>query len=90
MHDVSDVQLFTNDGKRIIAYGDKSFPLNIKKDFLDTYLQQLVEKKGVPLWKALNQEIEERLVKFATSPEKMNKSDCILLGRAVLSQENRE
>ncbi len=90
LHDVSDVQLFTNDGKRIIAYGDKSFPLNIKKDFLDTYLQQLVEKKGVPLWKALNQEIEERLVKFATSPEKMNKSDCILLGRAVLSLENRE
>lgn len=70
LHDVSDVQLFTNDGKRIIAYGDKSFPLNIKKDFLDTYLQQLVEKKGVPLWKALNQEIEERLVKFATSPGK--------------------
>lgn len=90
LHDVSDVLLFTNDGNRIIAYGDKSFPLNLKKDFLDSYLAQLVEKKGVPVWKGSNQEIEERLVQFATSPEKMNKSDCILLGRAVLSLENRE
>ena len=32
LHDVSDVQLFTNDGKRIIAYGDKS-SLNIKRIF---------------------------------------------------------
>jgi len=90
LHDVSDVLLFTNSGRRIIAYGDKSFPLNLKKDFLDTYLKQLVEKKGVPVWKGLNKDIEERLVPFATSPEKMNKSDCILLGRAVLSLETRE
>lgn len=90
LHDVSDVLLFTNSGERIIAYGDKSFPLNLKKDFLDTYLEQLVEKKGVPVWKGLNKDIEERLVQFATSPEQMNKSDCILLGRAILSLESRE
>lgn len=74
LHDVSDVLLFTNSGRKINAYGDKSFKLNFKKDFLDTYLEQLVEKNGAPVWKGLNQDIEERLVKFATSPEQMNKS----------------
>ncbi len=74
LHDVSDVLLFTNSGRKINAYGDKSFKLKFKKDFLDTYLEQLVEKNGTPVWKGLNQDIEERLVKFATSPEQMNKS----------------
>lgn len=90
LHDVSDVLLFTNSGQRIIAYGDKSFPLNLKSDFLEPYLKELIEKKGVPVWKGLNKDIEQRLVEFATSPEQMNKSDCILLGRAVLSLETRD
>ena len=55
---------------------------------MDTYLQQLVEK-GVPLWKALNQEIEERLVKFATSPE--NEQERLHFTRKGSSfPENRE
>ena len=90
LRDVSDVLLFTNSGRRIIAFGDKSFPLNLRMDFLETYLNQLVEKKGVPIWKGFDKSIEKRLVQFATSPEQMNKSDCILLGRAVLSLETRE
>lgn len=89
-HDVSDVLLFTNDKKRIIAYGDKGFGLNFKKEFLDIYLEQLVKKEGTPVWKGVNKEVENRLVKFATSDEQMNKSDCILLGRAVLSLETRD
>ncbi len=91
LHDVSDVLLFSNSGRRITAYGDdRSFKLNFKKDFLDTYLTQLIEKKGTPVWKGLNKDVEERLVQFATSPEQMNKSDCILLGRAILSLDTRE
>ncbi len=89
-HDVSDVLLFTNEKRRIIAYGDKSFGLNYKKEFLDAYLRELVEKEGTPVWMGLNKDVEERLVKFATSAEQMNKSDCILLGRAVLSLETRD
>ncbi|MHB8062939.1 MAG: cache domain-containing protein, partial [Ruminiclostridium sp.] len=89
-HDVSDVLLFTNDKRRIIAYGDKGFGLNFKKEFLDNYLNQLVEKEGTPIWIGLNKDVEERLVQFATSAEQMNKSDCILLGRAVLSLETRD
>ena len=73
-----------------MAYGDRSFGLNYKKEFLDIYLQELVKKEGTPVWKALNKDVEERLVKFATSAEQMNKSDCILLGRAVLSLETRD
>ncbi len=90
LHDVSDVLLYTNDRRRIVAYGDRSFKLNLKKDFLDTYLKELEEKEGTPVWKSSNIDVEERLVKFATSAEQMNKSDCILLGRAVLSLETRE
>ncbi len=90
LHDVSDVLLYTNDRRRIVAYGDRSFKLNLKKEFLDTYLKELEEKEGTPVWKSSNIDVEERLVKFATSAEQMNKSDCILLGRAVLSLETRE
>ena len=89
-HDVSDVLLYTNNGRRIVAYGDKSFKLNLKKEFLDVYLKQLEQKEGTPVWKSLNSDVEERLVQFATSAEQMNKSECILLGRAVLSLETRE
>ncbi len=90
LHDVSDVLLFSNSGSKIIAYGDRSFKLNFKKDFLDAYLKQLIEKKGTPVWKGANYDAEGILVQFATSPEQMNKSDCILLGRAILSVDTRE
>lgn len=90
LHDVSDVQLYSNSGKRIIAYGDRSFKLNFKKEFLDEYLKQLVENKGTPVWKGANHDAEGILVRFATSPEQMNKSDCILLGRAILALDTRE
>ncbi len=90
LHDVSDVLLYTNNGRKIVAYGDKSFKLNLKKEFLDTYLKDLEQKGGTPVWKSLNMDVEERLVQFATSAEQMNKSDCILLGRAVLSLETGE
>lgn len=90
LHDVSDVLLFSNSGRRIIAYGDRSFKLNFKKDFLDAYLKQLIEKKGTPVWKGANHNAEGKHVQFATSPEQMNKSDCILLGRAILSLDTRE
>ncbi len=87
LHDVSDVLLYTNDGKKIEAYGDRSFKLNLKKEFLDSYLKELIENGGTPIWKSLSVDVEERLVKFATSAEQMNRSDGILLGRAVLSLE---
>jgi two-component system sensor histidine kinase YesM len=90
LHDVSDVLLFTASGRRIIAYGDRSFKLNFRKDFLDTYLEELAYKKGTPVWKGANPDKEGILVQFATSPEQMNKSDCILLGRAILSLDTRE
>ncbi len=90
LHDVSDVLLFTNSGKKINAYGDRSFKLNFRKEFLDDYLEQLTGKKGTPVWKGANHDAEGVLVRFATSPEQMNKSDCILLGRAVLSLDTRE
>jgi two-component system sensor histidine kinase YesM len=90
LHDVSDVLLFTNSGKKINAYGDRSFKLNFRKEFLDDYLEQLTGKKGTPVCKGANHDAEGVIVRFATSPEQMNKSDCILLGRAVLSLDTRE
>ena len=91
LHDVSDVLIFTNNNRKIVAYGDKGgFALNFKQPFLDNYLNVLVKAEGAPVWISSNEEVEERYVTFATSPEQMNKSDCILLGRAVVALKNSD
>jgi len=85
LHDVSDVLIYTNKRDKIIAYGDKGFTFNLKRNHLEQYLNELYEMAGVPVWISVNTEMEERLVPFATSAEQMSKSNGILLGRAVKS-----
>lgn len=87
LHDVSDVLIYTNDRRKIIAYGDKGFKLNFKPQYLEQYLQVLNEKGGAPVWSAINQDVEVRYVTYATSAEQMSKSNGILLGRAIKSLE---
>lgn len=88
LHDVSDVLIYTNAGKRIIAYGDMSFKLNIEEDYLNKYIKALSDKKGAPVWAGVNQSLEHRMVQYATSMEQMNKSNGILVGRAIKSLED--
>lgn len=90
LHDVSDVLIYTNQDRKIIAYGDERFTLNFKQDFLSRYLEQLDKAEGKPVWISSNEDYEERYVKFATSSEQMNKSDCILIGRAIVSLKNSD
>ncbi|MCX7711720.1 MAG: sensor histidine kinase [Clostridia bacterium] len=87
LHDVSDVLIYTNDRNRIIAYGDKGFKLNFKKEYLDQYLKELEAKEGAPIWTGINLDFEERVVQYATSAEQMSKSNGILIGRAIKSLE---
>lgn len=85
LHDVSDVLLYTKDGKKINAYGDAGFSFNLEHDYLTNYLSQLHEKDGGVVWVSINTENEYHLVKHATSAEQLSKSNGILLGRAVRS-----
>lgn len=88
LHDVSDVILYTRDLKRISAYGDSGFKLTFRQEFLERYLKELEDGKGVPVWSSMNQDMEERLVKYATSAEQLSKSNGILIGRAVKSLQD--
>ncbi len=91
LHDVSDVLIYTNSNQKMVAYGDKAgFALNFKKDFINDYLKRLDEAEGTPVWISVNEENEDRLVQFATSSEQMNKSNGVLLGRAIVSLENSD
>jgi two-component system sensor histidine kinase YesM len=91
LHDVSDVLIYTTKNRKLIAYGDKEgFTLNFKQDFLNGYLEKLDKAEGKPVWISSNEEYEERYVQFATSSEQMNKSDCILIGRAIVSLKNSD
>lgn len=91
LHDVSDVLIYTNSNKKMVAYGDKGgFAINYREDFINGYLDLLDSAEGTPVWISANEENEERLVAFATSSEQMNKSNCILLGRAIVSLENSD
>ncbi len=87
LHDISDVLLYTRNQDKIVAYGDKTFKLNLKKDFLESYLETITREAGTPVWKAVDAKMEENLVKYATSPEQHSKSNGILIGRAVKSLE---
>ncbi len=87
LHDISDVLLYTRNQDKIVAYGDKTFKLNLKKSFLEPYLETISKEAGSPVWKAVDTGVEENMVKYATSPEQHSKSNGILIGRAVKSMD---
>jgi two-component system sensor histidine kinase YesM len=47
LHDISDVLLYTCNQDKIVAYGDKTFKLNLKKSFLEPYLETISREAGV-------------------------------------------
>ena len=66
LHYVSDVLLYTNDSRRIIAYGDNSmFNFVLEPLYLDGLLRQAKEKKGAPVWAVVSKDNEVHLVNRA-------------------------
>jgi len=54
LHDVSDVLLYTGDGRLITAYGSQNTVLNLKNEVLNEFLSKIADKKGEAVWAALN------------------------------------
>jgi two-component system sensor histidine kinase YesM len=90
LHDVSDVLLYTNNKDKIIAYGDYGFEFKLKMDFLNSYLKELYENGGKPIWIPISKENEEYMVNFATEVAVLNKDNGMLIGRAVKSLNDGE
>ncbi|CUH96757.1 hypothetical protein P22_2868 [Propionispora sp. 2/2-37] len=85
LHDVTDVLIYTREKHKISAYGDIGFSLNLRQDYLKDYLQLLHDAGGGVVWSPVNSANEYYLVKYATSAERLNRSNGLLLGRAIKS-----
>lgn len=85
LHDVTDVLIYTREKQKISAYGDIGFSLNLRQDYLKDYLQLLHDAGGGVVWSPVNSDNEYYLVKYATSAEQLNRSNGLLLGRAIKS-----
>jgi len=85
LRNVSDVLIYTRQGKMINAYGDPGMKLNLTAAYTKDFLQQLHDKDGGVVWDAVNSDNEFYLVKYATSAEQLHRSDGVLLGRAIKS-----
>src|SRR5690554_333612 len=84
LHDVSDVLLYTNNNRKIVAYGDRNFELRIKEDYLDSFLPDIRKGNGIPLWRGMDEQDEHILVERAALLHKRDKYG-ILVGRAIRS-----
>lgn len=84
LHDVSDVLLYTNDNRKIVAYGDRNFELRLKDDYLNKFLQDIRNENGKPLWRGMDEQDEIILVERAALLHKRDKHG-ILVGRAIRS-----
>lgn len=63
LHYVSDVLLYTNDSRRIIAYGDNSmFGFVLEPLYLEKLLGQAKEENGAPVWAVVSRDNEVHLV----------------------------
>ena len=56
---VTDVQIFTINRDKIIAYGDFTFAYKLKAEFLDALLSDALDRGGVALWTVQVKEDEE-------------------------------
>jgi len=80
---ITDVQLFTNQSEKIIAYGDTGFTLNFKENFREDLLSEIKEKNGAPVWKAVDFRDELHQVSRVYPEDTPEKSYGIIVGRKI-------
>lgn len=80
---ISDVQLFTDQGDKIIAYGDTGFTLTFKSDFRENLLAEIREKDGAPVWEAVDFSDEMHQVSRVYPENTPGKSYGIIIGRTI-------
>ncbi|QTL99180.1 HAMP domain-containing protein [Iocasia frigidifontis] len=80
LHDVSDVLIYTNDNKQILAYGDTGFKLKFKDEYLVEYLSEIRDRDGAPVWRGIDSRDEKHMV------DRVVKDPYgIIVGRAIKS-----
>jgi len=80
---ISDVQLFTDQGEKIIAYGDTGFTLTFKDNFREILLSEIEAKNGAPVWKAVDFRDELHQVSRVYPENTPEKSYGIIIGRTI-------
>lgn len=80
---ISDVQLFTDQGQKIIAYGDTGFTLNFKDKFREKLLADIKEADGGAVWQAVDFRDEFHQVDRIYAPDTSGRSYGILIGRII-------
>jgi len=80
---ISDVQLFTAQGDKIIAYGDTGFTLTFKDNFRKNLLAEIQEKNGAPVWKAVDFRDELHQISRVYPENTPEKSYGIIIGRTI-------
>ncbi|WP_274651160.1 cache domain-containing sensor histidine kinase [Paenibacillus humicola] len=61
LNSVSDVLIYTQDKKKLIAYGDVNFKFNLKLDVLNDIFKQDSANNGVPLWTIAGMDSEDHI-----------------------------
>ncbi len=75
---VSEITLYTLNGDAVNVYGSDAFRLNLKSDHLKQILQESHESNGRAIFKAMNEDYEERIASGVTVERKN-----IVLGKAI-------
>ncbi len=78
LHDVSDVLLFTLNNEKITGYGNATYGLNLKSDYLAELLQEIRNKNGVPVWRTVDDRDELHVIERI-----INDKNGILIGRSI-------
>ncbi len=85
LHDISDVLLFTPGNQTIIAYGDENYKLNLKAGYRESFIREIKQRSGVPVWRALGWHDEDHLVNRVIDFE-----NGLIVGRAIKSMYEGE
>lgn len=89
LHDISDVQIYTNEGDKIVAYGDLgSNILNYNEELLNTMISSAKELMGKPLWYSTN--IHQEVHKVDLIVNKNDLREGVVLIRSIRSRETLE
>lgn len=80
---ISDVQLFTDQGDKIIAYGDTGFTLTFKDNFRKNLLAEIKGENGAPVWKAVDFRDELHQISRVYPENTPENSYGIIIGRTI-------